>query len=229
MLVKEYAKQLFGIDNFIRLDMSEYKESHSISKIIGSPPGYVGYGDYKNVLEQVREKPHSVILLDEIEKAHPSVLHLFLQVLDEGILKDSKGNVVRFDHTIIFMTSNLGYQKNNVGFFDHKEQDVLATLKDVFSLEFINRLDHVFLFDKMKKENAILIIKMRLEQLKKRFSKKNIKLEISDGLIEQILKLSKYEEFGARKIDKIIYDKVDVLIIDGILAGKKKIKIEQIV
>lgn len=229
LLVKEYAKELFGKTNFIRLDMSEYKESHTISKIIGSPPGYVGYSDYKNVLEQVRERPHSVILLDEIEKAHPAVLHLFLQVLDEGMLKDSKGNVVRFDHTMIFMTSNLGYQKNNVGFFDHKEQDVLGLLKETFSLEFINRLDHVFILDNMKRSVATEIIKMKLEQLKIRFSKKNIKLDISEDLVEQILSLSQFEEFGARKIDKIIYDKIDVLIIDAILAGKKKIKIEQIV
>lgn len=228
LLVKEYAKELFGEENLIRLDMSEYKESHTISKIIGSPPGYVGYSDYKNVLEQVREKPHSVILLDEIEKAHPSVLHLFLQVLDEGKLKDSKGNVVRFDHTIIFMTSNLGYQKNNVGFFEHKEQDVVTLLKEYFSLEFINRIDHVFLFDKMKKSDAQMIVKKKLEQLKKRFAKKSMKLEYSKDLIEQILVLSQFEEFGARKIDKIIYDKIDGLVIDAILEGKKKIKIEQI-
>lgn len=229
MLVKEYAKTLFGNDNFIRLDMSEYKENHSISKIIGSPPGYVGYGDYKNVLEEIREKPHSVILLDEIEKAHPAVLHLFLQVLDEGVLKDSKGNIVRFDHTMIFMTSNLGYQKGNVGFFDRKEQDVQSKLKESFSMEFMNRIDYVFLFSPMKKEDAMKITTNKLEQLRKRFMKKNIELEISDSLVKQIVEMSEYEDFGARKIDKIIYDKVDSMVIDAILDGKKTLAISKIV
>lgn len=228
MLVKEYAKMLYGKDQFIRLDMSEYKESHTVSKIIGSPPGYVGYSDYKNVLEEVRNKPHSVILLDEIEKAHPAVLHLFLQVLDEGMLKDSKGNVVRFDHTIIFMTSNLGYQKDQVGFFDNKDQDVLSKLKETFSLEFINRIDQVFLFDSMTRSVAIEIVKMKLENLKERFTEKQIHLKFSEQLIEDILTLSQYEEFGARKIDKVIQDKLDILIIDSILEGKKKLTIESI-
>ncbi len=228
MLVKEYAKLLFGKEHFIRLDMSEYKESHTISKIIGSPPGYVGYSDYKNVLEEVRQKPHSVILLDEIEKAHPAVLHLFLQVLDEGVLKDSKGNVVHFDHTVIFMTSNLGYQKNNVGFFEQKEQDVMSSLKQYFSMEFMNRIDKVFLFDTMDQDVVLKIIQMKLDEVKKKFQKKNIKLEISSSLIEQILNCSLYEEFGARKIDKIISDKIDSLAIDAILEGKTKLKITEI-
>ncbi len=228
MLVKEYAKLLFGKDNFIRLDMSEYKESHSVSKIIGSPPGYVGYSDYKNVLEEVREKPHSVILLDEIEKAHPSVLHLFLQVLDDGMLKDSKGNVVRFDHTIIFMTSNLGYQRNNVGFCEHKEQNVLSQLKEYFSMEFLNRLNQVFLFQPMKEDVVKKIIKEKLQLVKQRFRNKEITLSFSEKLVDDILKLSQYEEFGARKIDKIIGDKIDVLVIDSMLEGKKKLQIKEI-
>ena len=230
LLVKEYAKMLFGEDNFIRLDMSEFKESHTVSKIIGSPPGYVGYNDHKNILEEVRAKPYSIILLDEIEKADSAVLHLFLQILDEGKIKDAQGNIVRFDHTIIFMTSNMGYQNNHlVGFSKSDEQVTITKLKEYFSMEFINRIDEVFTFAFMSRKEAEEIVKLKLKKVKTKFQNKGIQIAISQSLIKQILDMSQYEEFGARRIDRVISDKIDTIVIDKILEGKKKIRISQIV
>lgn len=149
LISKIYAKNLVGEDNFIRLDMSEYSDVTSINKIIGSSPGYVGYDDNKNILEEVRNKPNSVILLDEIDKAHPKVINLFYQILDEGKLKDSKGNIVRFDNSIIIMTSNIGFEKNVVGFNDDK-RGAVSKLKEYFNLAFINRIDNIIVFNKLK-------------------------------------------------------------------------------
>ena len=146
LLVKEYAKTLYNKDSFIRLDMSEYKESHLVSKIIGSPPGYVGYNDYGNVLDKIKMNPHSVILLDEIEKANPAVLKLFLQILDEGKIKNSKGETIVFDNTLIFMTSNLGVNKENIGFNNNKNK-ILEEIINFLSIEFVNRIDKIFYFN----------------------------------------------------------------------------------
>lgn len=228
LLAKKYAEFLFGKEHFIRLDMSEYRESHSVSKIIGSPPGYVGYSDYKNVLEEVRNHPHSVLLLDEIEKAHPSVIQLFLQVLDEGRLTDSKGNVVRFDHVIIILTSNVGYQKGSLGFSSNHEANVEVKLKEFLSMEFINRIDEVLLFKPIDEEVLRLILSQKLDHRKRRFAKKNISLDFSSGMISDIVKLSKFQEFGARKLDKVLADQLDVLVIDQILEGKSEIFIDHI-
>ena len=125
--------------------MSEYGEAHSVSKIIGSPPGYVGYSDNKNVLESIRNNPFSVLILDEIEKAHPSIISLFFQVLDDGVIKDSKGNIVNFKNVVIIMTSNIGYNDINVGF--NKNIDNASKLKEEFSIPFINRIDNIINFN----------------------------------------------------------------------------------
>ncbi len=228
LLVKEFAKSLYGEDNFIRLDMSEYKESHSVSKIIGSPPGYVGYNDYRNVLEEIRNKPHSVILLDEVEKAHPDIMNLFLQIFDEGKIKDSKGQEVRFDHTFIFMTSNLGCHNEEVGFHFDVKQDIESFIKDYFSLELINRIDEILLFNKLTSKIVKSIVKKKLSDLEIKFSDSGLNLEFTDNLIDEICKESNYKKFGARKIDKIIADKVDVFIINEFLNGKKKIMINSL-
>lgn len=224
-LVKEYAEVFYGKDHLIRLDMSEYKESFTVSKIIGSPPGYVGYSDYKNVAEEIKNHPHSVLLLDEIEKAHPSVLHLFLQVLDEGYLKDSKGDIVRFDNVTIFMTSNLGFEHDSVGFQGKSSENVLSSLKEYFSMEFLNRIDQVFVFDPISKETIHKIVEKRLRDVKRRYQEEQIQVSFSPSVVEEIISLSQYEQFGARKVDKIINDKLDLYIIDQILNGEKRIKI----
>ena len=227
MLAKEYSNYLFGVNNFIRLDMSEYKDSTAINKIIGSSPGYVGYDDCKNKLEEIKNKPHSVILLDEIEKAHPSVLNLFLQILDEGKLTDSKGNVVCFNHHIIIMTSNIGFSNSDLGFYK-SNGTVKTKLKEFLSLELLNRIDTVVEFEKMSRDLVYEIVKSKIQLVKAKFKEKNIKLHFCEQVINDIVNLCEYEEFGARRIDKIIEDKVDTYIIEHILLGKNDIRLQNI-
>ena len=155
MLAKEYAKVLVGEDNFIRLDMSEYSDSTSINKILGSSPGYVGYDDNKNILEEIRNKPNSVLLLDEIDKAHPSVINLFYQILEEGKIKNSKGRIVRFNNVVIIMTSNIGFEKSSIGFNKISNNNIYSSLKNYFSTAFINRLDNVLIFNRLDRNNII--------------------------------------------------------------------------
>lgn len=221
-LAKEYARFLFGDNKLIRLDMSEYRDSISINKIIGSAPGYVGYDDGKNKLEEIRANPHSIILLDEIEKAHPSVLNLFLQILDEGKITDAKGNTVYFNHHIIIMTSNIGFQKDSVGFLEESNQND-SKLKEFLSVELLNRIQKVIYFKYLKEEDISTIIKNKLEEVKKKFKEKNIKVHLKESMIKEIVTLTRYLEFGARKIDRIIEEKVDDYIIDSILEGKKEV------
>lgn len=227
-LVKEYAKRSVGEEHFIRLDMSEYRESHSISKIIGAPPGYVGYTDSNSVLEQIRTYPYSVLLLDEIEKAHPSVVQLFLQALDEGRMKTSQGEVVRFDHVKIFMTSNIGCNQNSIGFSKEKEDSIHSKLKEILSIEFLNRIHHVILFSPFSHADMLKIIDLELKNVKKTFMEKGISLSFQPSILEEVLTLSQYEEFGARKVSSIIEKKIDTLVIDQILEGHHKIKLETI-
>ena len=227
LLAKEYSNYLFGDNNFIRLDMSEYRDSTSINKIIGSSPGYVGYDDCKNKLEEIKNKPHSVILLDEVEKAHPSVLNLFLQILDEGRITDAKGNVVCFKHHIIIMTSNIGFSNSELG-FSKLTGSLKTKLKDFLSCELLNRIDTVVEFEKINRDLIYKIVKEKIQSVKLKFKEKNIKLHFSDQVLSDIVKLSEYEEFGARKVDKIIEDKVDSYIIDHILIGKSEISLQNI-
>lgn len=221
-LALEYANYLFGKDKLIRFDMSEYRDSSSITKIIGSNPGYVGYDDCRNKLEEVRKNPHAVILLDEIEKAHPSVLNLFLQILDEGSITDSKGNVVHFNHHIIIMTSNVGFNKDSVGFVEEVSRED-SKLKEVLSLELLNRIQKVIYFKKLGINDIRVIVKNKLDLVKKKFKERNIKVHISDSVVDEIINLTRYLEFGARKIDQVIEDKIDDYVIDSILNGKTEI------
>ena len=228
-LVKEYNKYLFNEDNLIRLDMSEYKEEHSISKIIGSPPGYVGYENKNTVLDEVKRKPHGIILLDEIEKAHKSVVNLFLQILDEGKIKDSAGNIHRFDNNMIIMTSNLGCTKKNIGFGDVKESAVLEKVKEYLGVEFVNRIDSLIIFSRLKREDIKEIVSIKLKAIKEKFSLNDIKdINITEEVIEELINLSDYEVYGARRINKVIIEKVEAIIIDNIIEGNKNIKIEKI-
>lgn len=225
-LAKVYAKELVGENNFIRLDMSEYSDSMSVNKIIGSAPGYVGYDDNKNILEEIRNKPNSVILLDEIDKAHPKIINLLYQILDEGEIKDAKGNTIKFNNNVIIMTTNIGYENNCVGFNIEHENQILSSLKSEFKLPFINRIDGIIDFNRLNEENIIKIIKNELLKLKNKYLK--YKINISNNVIKEIINLSNYEEFGARKINKIIVSNIENIIIDTIIDNKKEINIDTI-
>ena len=225
-LAKLYATCLIGESNFIRLDMSEYSDSTSVNKILGSSPGYIGYDDNKNILEEVRNKPNSVILLDEIDKAHPSVINLLYQILEEGIIKNSKGMDVRFNNTIIIMTSNVGYEKKSIGFNKVSDNSAFSSLKNYFSTSFINRIDSVIMFNRLGKEEIKKIIKIKLDEVNNKY--KNIDVKYTDNLIDDIVEMCKYEEFGARQISKIIQSRVEYKIIDAFINKKKNIIIDSI-
>ncbi len=224
-LAKIFGENLVGINNIIKLDMSEYKEAHSISKLIGSPPGYVGYEDNTNVFEEIRNKPYSVLILDEIEKAHTNIINLFLQILDEGKAKNSKGKVVRFDNVVIIMTSNVGFHEINVGF--NNKNTKISRLNDNFSIPFMNRVDKVICFNPLNEEDILKIVRMQLKEFKDKYSDK-IKIRISKEVENEIVSLSNYEEYGARKIAKIIKDKIETIVIDKIIDGKEDIYIKDL-
>lgn len=219
-----YSDYLFGRDKVIRIDGSEYKDITSINKILGSAPGYVGYNDNKNKLEEIRNNPNSLILFDEIEKAHPTILNLFLQILDNGKITDNKGHIINFKNNIIIMTSNIGFNKRDVGFTENISKND-SKLKEFIPLELLNRLKKVIYFNKMEFDDIYCIIKRKIVSVKKKFSTKNIKLHICNSTIERLVGLTRYEEFGARKIDQVIEDEIDNYVIDNILLGNKEITI----
>lgn len=200
-LVKEYAKELYNKESFIRLDMSEYKDDFSSSKIIGSPPGYVGYSEYNSLLDQIRIHPYSVLLLDEVEKASPSVLKLFLQVFDEGCLTSSSGEKVDFSNVIVFMTSNLGTNKDEIGFCKDKVDCIKEEFESFLGIEFINRIDRILIFNELNVGDIRKIIKKKLTGF---VEKGIISKEKSTILADNILKNIDYNVSGARKIDKVI-------------------------
>ena len=225
LLVKEYASLIYNKDSFIRLDMSEYKEAHSISKIIGSPPGYVGYDEDNYLLNKIKNNPYSILLLDEIEKASMDVIKLFLQVLDDGKMKDSKGNIVYFNNVTIFMTSNLAANSDNIGFTKNNTNHIYDKLNEYFSVEFINRIDDILILNNLDEECIKKLIKKKLNDLKKYYLDKNIKLSFSTKLVNKICIESNYKKYGARKIDKIIDKKVNNYIINEVLKGKNQISV----
>ena len=227
MLSKLFANYTVGLDNFIRLDMSEYSDATSINKIMGSSPGYVGYDDNKNILEEIRNKPNAIILLDEIEKAHPLVINLLYQILDYGKIKDSKGNIIRFDNNIIIMTSNIGYNENKVGFNELNKNNIINSLKNELSISFINRIDDIIVFNNLSEEIISKIIKNKINNTKNKYKDK-IKVLISNKVINDIVTESNYNIFGARRIDKIINNKIENNIIDAIIENKTEIKIKEL-
>ncbi len=224
MLTKIFATNMVGLDNYIRLDMSEYSDSTSVNKIVGSSPGYIGYDDNKNILEEIRNKPNAIILLDEIEKAHPLVINLLYQILDYGKIKDSKGNIIRFDNNIIIMTSNIGYEKNKVGFTETNNDNIISNLKNEFSTSFINRIDDIIIFNNLTEEDITKIIKNKINTIKTKYKDK-IKVSISNNIIKELTTSCDYQIFGARRIDKIIANKIENIIIDAIIENKKQITI----
>ena len=226
MLSKEFAKEIVG-ENVIKLDMSEYIESNSVSKIIGAAPGYVGYDDHNNILEEIRNKPYSILILDEIEKANQTVINLFYQILDEGKIKNSVGKTIRFDNVTIIMTSNVGFDEIKVGFNKNEEND--SSLKESFPVPFLNRIDSIVTFNQLKRDDIEILIKEKLNVIKNKYKSKNIKIKYKSTIYDEIIKLSNYEEFGARKLDKVIKDKVDSLIVDSILEGNEEVVIDNLV
>ena len=225
-LARTFGELLVGKENVIKLDMSEYSESHSVSKLVGAPPGYVGYQDQKNVFEEIRNHPHSIMILDEIEKAHPDVLNLFLQILEDHQIKDSRGRVIRFDHTMILMTSNIGFHETHVGFHGETKQTIQTRLKEYFQMPFLNRIDDIVLFQPLSEEVMRTLIKKQLQNLKEKYQKQNIQIEFTDDLEDHILKKSEYEEYGARRLEKIVNDLCENQIIDEILNEKTEITLK---
>ncbi len=221
-LAKTLAYEMFGSeDSIIRIDMSEYMESHSTAKLIGSPPGYVGYDDAGQLTERVKRKPYSIILLDEIEKAHPDVFNLLLQVLDDGKLTDSQGNTVSFENTIIIMTSNAGSNLNNnsIGFGKQTidSSKVQEALKNTFRPEFLNRVDEIVIFDSLTKEQLLQIVDLLLKSTSAALSDKDISLSISKNAKQYILEKGTDLKYGARPLRRAIQKHIEDEISEMIL------------
>lgn len=236
-LVKVLAEEMFDtVDPLIRLDMSEYMEKHSVSKIIGSPPGYVGYDEAGQLTERVRRKPYSVILFDEIEKAHPDVMNILLQILDEGKITDSHGRNVSFENTIIAMTSNAGSSDgmNGIGFAKTKDEisreRAMKGLKDFLRPEFLARVDEVVAFHQLTEENYAAIAKLNLEELRSPLSEKKLALNISEDAYKAVAKKAFNGKFGGRDIRRVIRteieDKIAELLINNSDKELKSVEID---
>ncbi len=233
-LCKALAEALFENDeSIIRLDMSEYMEKNSVSKIIGSPPGYIGFEDGGQLTEKVKRNPYSIILFDEIEKAHPDIFNILLQILDDGILTDTKGKVVNFKNTIIIMTSNIGADyitnENILGFNATKEDistklnnNILYDLKKYFRPEFINRIDDIIIFKKLNKENIIKISEKMLDILKKKVLNLGIDIKISQSTILKIADKGFDEKYGARPLRKEIIASIEDKLAEHLIKGEFK-------
>jgi len=226
-LAKSLAYEMFGSEeSIIRIDMSEYMESHSTSKLIGSPPGYVGYDDAGQLTDKVKRKPYSIILLDEIEKAHPDVFNILLQVLDDGILTDSQGNKVSFANTIIIMTSNAGSNLNNnsIGFGKQTvdKNKIEDSLKEYFRPEFLNRIDEIVIFNSLTTSELIQIVDLMLNDTSKALSDKNITIDVSEKAKEYLLEKGTNIKFGARPLRRAIQRYVEDEMSEMILKGDIK-------
>ncbi|MEG0380272.1 MAG: AAA family ATPase, partial [Kurthia sp.] len=231
-LARALAEVMFGDDDsMIRVDMSEYMEKHSTSRLVGSPPGYVGFEEGGQLTEKVRRKPYSVILLDEIEKAHPDVFNILLQVLDDGRLTDSKGRVVDFRNTVVIMTSNIGAEalkfKKSLGFgAQEKKQSqenaksvMLEELKKAFRPEFLNRVDEMIVFHSLEKEELREIVQKMAVQLTKRLHEQKIELQLTDAALEKIADEGYDPEYGARPLRRAIQKNVEDRLSEEILKG----------
>ena len=221
-LAKALSYEMFGNeDSIIRIDMSEYMESHSTSKLIGSPPGYVGYDDAGQLTEKVKRNPYSIILLDEIEKAHPDVFNILLQVLDDGRLTDAQGNTVSFENTIIIMTSNAGsnLNTNSIGFGGSQVNNngITNALKETFRPEFLNRVDEIVIFNQLSQEELMQIVDLMLNDTRKALSDKNITLNISDDAKKYLLNKGTDIKYGARPLRRAIQRYLEDELSDMIL------------
>ena len=233
-LAKALAEAIFGSeDNMIRVDMSEFMEKHSTSKLIGSPPGYVGYDEGGNLTETIRKKPYSVILFDEIEKAHPDVFNIMLQILDDGRLTDSKGRYVNFKNTIIIMTSNVGASMitstSKLGFsiaseeskdkYDYLKDTVMEEMKKSFRPEFLNRIDDIIVFAHLSKSEIRQIVDLMLNDLFKRLKDKEFEIEVADEVKDYLANEGYSEAYGARPLRRLIQKKIEDGLAEEILMG----------
>ena len=233
-LAKALAESMFGDERLmIRLDMSEFMEKHSVSKLIGAPPGYIGYDDNNGgqLTEKVRRKPYSVVLFDEVEKAHPDVFNILLQILDDGRLTDSKGRVINFKNTIIIMTSNVGAgqikKMSNFGFaspdsdgYDNMKENINEALREQFKPEFLNRLDDIIIFRKLTKEEAGQICKKIIEELTVRLRDRNVSLVVTESALSKLVEEGYNDMYGARPLKRTIQRRIEDRLSDEILAGK---------
>ena len=234
-LAKALAEAMFGDEKLmIRLDMSEFMEKHTVSKLIGAPPGYVGYDDNAGgqLTERVRRKPYSVVLFDEIEKAHPDVFNVLLQILDDGRLTDSKGRVVNFKNTIIILTSNVGAgqikKMTGLGFassdaddgYDDMKENIMDALRQSFKPEFLNRLDDIIIFRKLTKEETGLICRKIIEGLRARLRERNIGFELTPAAMDKLIDEGYSDEYGARPLKRVVQKRIEDRLSDEILAGR---------
>jgi ATP-dependent Clp protease ATP-binding subunit ClpC len=233
LLAKELAKQIFGSeDNLIRIDMSEFQEKHTISRLIGAPPGYVGYDEGGQLTEQVKNKPYSVILFDEIEKANKDIFSTLLQVLDDGHVTDGLGRKINFKNCVIIMTSNIGAKKlqefgAGIGFKsansyieeEHKRDVLKKELQKFFAPEFLNRIDEVIVFNNLKKEDIQQIVKLELDKLCKRLVNLKYNISYEESVIDLISEVGFDEQFGARPLKRAIQDKIEDYISEEVLRG----------
>ena len=249
-LSKALAQTMFGSENaLIRIDMSEYMEKHAVSKFIGSPPGYVGFEEGGQLTEKIRKNPYSVILFDEIEKAHPDVFNIMLQILDDGILTDAQGRRVDFKNTVIIMTSNLGAKdilgnvssKLGFGSADREEDKnktekekikdkVMEQVKKAFKPEFLNRIDEIIVFDRLSEENIQAIARLMLNSLVTRLKENDIEAEFTDNAVKEIAKKGFDPVYGARPLRRAIQNEIEDMlsekIIDGDIKSGDKISVD---
>ena len=226
-LAKSLAECLFDNEsNMVRIDMSEYMEKYSVSRLIGAPPGYVGYEEGGQLTEAVRRKPYSVVLFDEIEKAHPDVFNVLLQILDDGRVTDSQGRTVDFKNTILIMTSNLGAEylldgiKEDGTISDECEEAVLSLLKTHFRPEFLNRLDETIMFKPLTKEDIRGIVSLLIEDINRRIADKELKLTLSEEAIRYITEQAYEPAYGARPLKRYLQKNVETLLAKKILADE---------
>jgi ATP-dependent Clp protease ATP-binding subunit ClpE len=224
---KQLAKELFGsTDSMIRFDMSEYMEKHSTAKLIGSPPGYVGYEEAGQLTEQVRRHPYSLILLDEVEKAHPDVMHMFLQILEDGRLTDSQGRTVSFKDTIIIMTSNAGSGDAvvSVGFAADsagETHSVMAKLGDYFKPEFLNRFDGIVEFNALTKEDLGKIVGLMIDNVNKMLADRDLYIHVTGPVQDKLVELGYDPTMGARPLRRVIQEQIEDRIADFVIDNPK--------
>jgi ATP-dependent Clp protease ATP-binding subunit ClpC len=232
-LAKQLAKEMFGTeDSLIRVDMSEYQEKHTISKLVGAPPGYVGYEEGGLLTEKVKNKPYSVILFDEVEKAHKDVFTVLLQILDDGHVTDSLGRKINFKNTLIILTSNLGVKKlqdfgTGIGFSNNsyadeeaKKEILMKEMKNFFSPEFINRIDDTIVFNSLSPEDIEKITEIELKKLMTRLGEMKYTVTYNDEVVKYLAKIGFDEVYGARPLKRAIQDKIEDLLSEEVLTGK---------
>ena len=230
-LAKALAEYLFNDENLItRIDMSEYQERHSVSRLIGAPPGYVGYDEGGQLTEAVRRKPYSVVLLDEIEKAHPDVFNILLQVLDDGRLTDNKGRVANFRNTIVIMTSNTGSHiiqenmagmtsKNRIAVLDKTRSQVFDLLKQSIRPEFLNRIDEIIMFTPLNEDEIKQIVRLQFGMVRRMLAEHSIQIDITDNAVEKIAEQGFDPQYGARPVKRMIQKQIMNELSKQILSG----------